>query len=333
MKMHHRFLTELLRFTAASVLTVIIASGASAYTLVMRDGRRVEIPENFIVTKSTLTYQVTADIQVTVQLASIDVTATERLNKQRSGSLMETVPVQEVKTARPTRSSRTITNEDLETYRRTRVESEVAYEKRRKELGLPSAEETRRELALVAERTREQLLKNQAVEGESESYWRGRASELRADISATDARINAIRLRLDEIPLNYSFGAFTTVVPFGLPAGRFDSFGDRGPRPGVFSQRTVRSSVGVRLGVPVGRGHLSINARRFDGFSTARGINPFGRGAILSLPFQTADYGLEQINLVNQLNELTSYRAGLQSRWRDLEEQARRAGAYPGWLR
>jgi len=34
-----------------------------------------------------------------------------------------------------------------------------------------------------------------------------------------------------------------------------------------------------------------------------------------------------------QLNDLLSQRAGMQARWRDLEEEARRAGAYPGWLR
>jgi hypothetical protein len=37
--------------------------------------------------------------------------------------------------------------------------------------------------------------------------------------------------------------------------------------------------------------------------------------------------------LITQLDDLLGKRAALQARWRDLEEEARRAGAYPGWLR
>ncbi len=34
-----------------------------------------------------------------------------------------------------------------------------------------------------------------------------------------------------------------------------------------------------------------------------------------------------------QLDDLLLQHAGLQARWRDFEEEASRAGAYPGWLR
>ena len=45
------------------------------------------------------------------------------------------------------KATRTITSRDLEPYERARVKSEAAWAKRQKELGLPSLEETRRELA------------------------------------------------------------------------------------------------------------------------------------------------------------------------------------------
>ena len=45
------------------------------------------------------------------------------------------------------------------------------------------------------------------------------------------------------------------------------------------------------------------------------------------------DYNHERMELVNQLDELAMQRAGFRVRWRELEEEARRAGAYPGWLR
>jgi hypothetical protein len=296
------------------VLLVILLANVvvSAYTLVMRDGRRVQIPDTFVVTNSTLTYQVAEDIQVTVQLASIDIAATHRLNNdQRLINRPESISP-----SRVNRASRTITNLDLETYRTARVESELAYEKRRKELGLPSIAEQQRQLAETAERARETALNTQANEAQAENYWRQRADELRGEMNATDARIQSIRRLLDELPPTYSFGAFTTVLPansVGLPI-----------------QRTPRRSVFVAPGSGRNNGPRIVHARRFDG---RRQFNRFGQGALLAIPFQQSDYGSDRLNLTNQLNELTVYRAGLQSRWRDLEEEARRAGAYPGWLR
>ena len=57
------------------VLLVLMASAASAYTLVMRNGRHVEIPDDFTVSNSTLTYEVSSGIQVTIQVAGIDIAA------------------------------------------------------------------------------------------------------------------------------------------------------------------------------------------------------------------------------------------------------------------
>jgi hypothetical protein len=59
----------------------------------------------------------------------------------------------------------------------------------------------------------------------------------------------------------------------------------------------------------------------------APGLTYFGA------PYPGYDYSGERVNLINRLHELESARAGLQTRWRILEEEARRAGAPPGWLR
>jgi hypothetical protein len=45
------------------------------------------------------------------------------------------------------------------------------------------------------------------------------------------------------------------------------------------------------------------------------------------------DYAYERNELISRFNELSITRAGLNARWRELEEEARRAGAAPGWLR
>jgi hypothetical protein len=44
-------------------------------------------------------------------------------------------------------------------------------------------------------------------------------------------------------------------------------------------------------------------------------------------------YDDDRETLTRRLRELELERAGLQARWRLLEDEARRAGASPGWLR
>lgn len=46
-----------------------------------------------------------------------------------------------------------------------------------------------------------------------------------------------------------------------------------------------------------------------------------------------SDYSYERDVLVLRYNELQTQRAGMMARWRALEDEARVAGAQPGWLR
>ena len=142
------------------VAALVLAFGtvsASAYTIIMRDGRRVEIPDKFTVTDSTVTYEVGSGFQVTMQLNTVDIAATERANNEARGAFLlranSTPAAATVGPAPQTTARRSITNADLENYRRARVESEQTYERTRRELGLPSLEERRREAAAIQERT------------------------------------------------------------------------------------------------------------------------------------------------------------------------------------
>src|SRR6202011_2687318 len=76
------------KFLLPLLVTFLLAATANAYTLVMRNGRRVEIPADFTVAPLTLTYEVSAGIQITVQLVAIDIPATERANNEPAGSLL-----------------------------------------------------------------------------------------------------------------------------------------------------------------------------------------------------------------------------------------------------
>jgi len=212
-------------------------SAVNAYTVVMRDGRRVEIPNEFTVTNSTLTYEVSNGFQVTIQLNTVDIAATERANRAPAGSLLQKAAAPEVVPALPqtrTQAGRSITNQDLEVYRKARVENELAYEKQRKELGLPSAEERRREVAEIEDRTLEQVRRMREQE---EAYWRSRADAMRAEMAVQQAQ--AGRQRSEEIPWSYAFGGFPGFGPFdsfgfggfGINGGRFNRFGRFNPSP------------------------------------------------------------------------------------------------------
>jgi hypothetical protein len=272
-------------------------------------------------------------------LNAVDVAATEKLNNESQGALLRrlsTKPTPMVTSSqRPSpRTVNTVTNVDLEGFRQTRVTSEQLYEKKRQELGLPSLEENRR--ASLETAARAQVYASQVREDEQklEGYWRSRASELRANLADVNARISVVQGRLNELPLNYSFGTFTTVSALSP----FAPFGGVRPfRPPVFANA---GSIGIRprlggattiaVGVPAAR---PIHPVRRHGFGRGPFSNRFGIGTVIALPFDTYDSSYERSQLISELNQLVMQRAGLQARWRELEDEARRSGAYPGWLR
>lgn len=210
------------KLLVVALVVAFSATAASAYTLVMRSGRRVEIPNTFTLTKSTLTYETAPGIQVTIQLVSIDVAATEHANGQPAGSFLASTAERKaptpVQTPR-TQATRSITNSDLEVYRRARVDSE----KQREELGLPSAEDRRRDVEEIDNRTQEQIRDMRSKE--ELEFWRTRATTLEAQLSATAAQANASQMY--DVPWAYPYGVglVTSGFPFGFDGfNRFNRF-------------------------------------------------------------------------------------------------------------
>src|SRR6266850_857633 len=237
------------RIVSVSVIILLVCVVANAYTVIMLGGRRVEIPSQFVVTPATLTYQVAEGIQITIPMAAIDIPATEKANNETPGSLLKRAqlttkeplvarnPIQKQKTDSGVR--RTITNRDLETSMRRRRESEVAYEVRRKQLGLPPLDESRRRAAAEFDLVTTQLAQKRIAERESEDYWRGRATALRTETAALDAELNYVRNRLDEVPfatplgvLGESITSYGGIVGFGgsRGSGNFGGSGNWGGR-------------------------------------------------------------------------------------------------------
>src|SRR6266516_1500859 len=138
-------------------LVLMVAITASAYTIVLRDGRRMEIPDEFTLTRTTLTYELSPGFNRTMLVTLIDVAATERANKEAPGGFFKHREVSNVVPQPAPQAARTFTNRDLAAVRQRRIESEQAYETSRKELGLPTVEETRRRQEAEGTTLREQI--------------------------------------------------------------------------------------------------------------------------------------------------------------------------------
>ncbi|HKQ99545.1 MAG TPA: hypothetical protein VJT09_02660 [Pyrinomonadaceae bacterium] len=327
------------RAACAALLALLLPAAAFAYTIVLRGGRRVEIPADFTVTKLTLTYESAPGINITIQMSTIDIAATEQANNEPSGALLRRAEqVQSLKaTTTPARQPRReLTKQDIEAARLARQRSEQEYERRRQELGLPSLEETRRRNAEETERLKKDARQRRMEVAEAESYWRTRAAELRAELAALDAQINYVRASLSETPEYSAAGAYGFVTGFvpGFPrrhpATRFPVVTGH---PGFMRGNGAGTQVAgfLAFGGSTTQGRVQLNT----GFA-GRGFGRRGLmapGAVyLGSPY-SYDYAYDRAGLVLRLRELETARAGLQARWSLLEDEARRAGAPPGWLR
>lgn len=323
---------------SAALLTLLIAVAASAYTIVLRDGRRIDIPSNFTVTSLTLTYEAAPGLNVTLMMSTIDIPATERVNNEAAGSFLKRAGQKaESKEARtqPRNGRRELTQADIERARIERQKSEEAYERRRVELGLPSLEEARRRTEEETKRLREESLKDQVRTTEWESYWRGLATQLRTEMAALDAQLTYVRAQLGDsldsssiasyalitgVPVRSSRHA-TTIFPVvtGNPGFMRGANGASGQGAGFLAFGGSGGQTGIEFSGGERRGNFGGRASR--GFT-----------GVLPVPYIVPDY-YDRDNLISRLHELETARAGLQARWRALEEEARRAGAQPGWLR
>lgn len=337
------FMARAFQIWAALALLFLVPVAACAYTVVMRGGQRVEIPDKFEVTETTLTYETTRGIYVTLQMSSIDIAATERANGEGAGSLAKRAEqklepqTSPAKKSDAPRATRTLTNLDLEQTRRARVESEAAYERRRKELGLPSREVSERRRQEESARARELLSRSGGEAAEAESYWRTRATALRDEIYSLDAQINYFRARVGETSDTINTVSFATI---GRPSPFVFSTGRQTQSPPAANQiplagQPARAQAAGNAGQT--QSAFSLNSSNsFGSFRNRRGFNqclfaPCAPNFVATYPYNYNSYNRSV--LITRLRELEAMRAGLLARWRLLEDEARRAGAQPGWLR
>jgi hypothetical protein len=314
----------LTKFAFVCVWLIVVTNAAMAYTVVFRDGHKLEVPTVFIVTPTTLTYEAAPGINRTVQLILIDVAATERANNEAPGGFFKHAE-QSVVSSSPalTRHARqTLTNLDLEPIRKRRIESEQNYEQRRIELGLPSLEETRRRQALEEESTLDLVRRRATAEANDRAYWHSRAASLRSEIVTVDAEINYLRARLGPVRQFpwFTQGFVTGAIPFGPFAGGSAMTQPGAGRLGRQAMPTVKPGL-------TNMGAVALRPSRPEGgFGFPRvGIGP----AFPILPFVYTDNSYD-LNL--RLTDLLQRRAGLEALWRELENEARIAKVPQVWL-
>lgn len=320
---------RLVKAAFAGFFVLAIAVTANAYTLVFRDGRKVEIPVTFTVTNTTVTYELAPGFSRTVALVLIDVPATERANHEQPGAFhrhaeagMKSVP------QHSPRARVTLTNNDFKAVERRRIESERAYEQRRIELGLPSVEETRKRQDEAAEELRIRFRAKAEADARDEMFWRDRARILRAEIAAVDAQMNLLRSQLAglrQFPLETHSLVISALplVPLATRSAMAPPAWGFGSPPGRFGPNATRFH-----GAP----HLRGLAQPGAGFSFGAAFNPGFSFGTLAGPFDYVEDSYLRANLSNRFEDLLLMRAGLSARWRLLEDEARDARVPQIWL-
>jgi hypothetical protein len=315
-----RSLEMLTRFLFVTVILVVLANVAGAYTIVFRNGHRIEVPATFEVGTNTVTYELAPGVNKTLQLALIDIAATERANLETPGSFFHHSEQPAIAPPAPPiqRASRTLTNRDIEPIRQRRIESEKEYEKRRIELGLPTVEETLERRAAEEEETLALARQRATENARNEAYWRDRASKLRSEFDSVDAQIAYLRSRSVENQSPFYNNGYPNV--YGYP--------NNGSYPNIYSYPNV-------YGYPNGQQYPSpYERRRSRNQGTVPGRRPdFGIQVITPYPppYQPYVYG-NSSNQDDKLDNLMMRRADLESRWRTLENDARKAKVPQAWL-
>jgi hypothetical protein len=171
---------------AALMILLLFPLAGYAYTLVLRNGRRIEIPDRFVVNQSWLIYETAPGMSVSLQIAAIDIEETELANGESRGTFF----THQEETAQPVESSsrlrrsqgraKSVTNRDLEKFEQERIKNDEIYDRDHKRRGLPSREELR-----SMERESEQKMKQLASEVEAE---RARTQALQAQMDMLSIR-------------------------------------------------------------------------------------------------------------------------------------------------
>ncbi|MBK8147228.1 MAG: hypothetical protein IPK58_03155 [Acidobacteria bacterium] len=211
--------------------------------------------------------------------------------------------------------TRTVTNSDLEKFRRERIKAEDEYRQNYARRGMPSPEELarirelkQRELVEFSERLREQRLANEAEIID-------RANLVRSQLASVDSQINYLRgIRGSSMSQPVSYWSY--------------AYQDFGYRRSVYaSQRSPQLPANLQTVTDISRMYPNSTDvyNRSIGNYAFQNQRPRGRfyGGGFLVPVVVTVSNSNEID--SQLVYLEQIRAGLIAEWRIIEEEARRA--------
>jgi hypothetical protein len=305
---------------------ILLPVVAQAYTLVLKDGRRIEVRNQYRIVNELAVFTLPEGNRLSISLEKINVSETELANGDEPGMFVKnaTSPPKVSDKSAPTDAAKTdeespivasskpgakkLTNKDFERYRVRREEMAQDVARRNaakvgKQEPVEASTESGGKTASnqsnpVSENDKEAdiLAKRRELEKSKEEYWRGRAKALLTQMRVQEEQIVVLQAQLEEnrrtaLNNNQSVSVYSS--------------------PNYYPYPPVRIG-----GVPIWMG----GGRTTGGGSSTVVINQNpGQQRTMTLQERLTDLQLQYQETLIRYDELL--------------EEGRRAGALPGWLR
>lgn len=307
------------RFFVALSLVILLPLITEAYTLVLKDGRRVEVREKYRIVSDIGVFTLPEGNRFSISLDKINVSATELANGENEGTFIknaseptkisdstnsndkQVVDEDPIAASRP--MARKITNSDFERYkvRREEMLKESANKAAKNQVNNPASNPANNPTSTASSPTLTQAEKDAAFladyrqkEKNKEEYWRTRAKTLLTEMRVQEEQINSLQAQIEDSRR------------FQPPASTVSVY--NAPTPYVYPYPGVRIG-----GVPIGVGGY-----------------PSSGGSVVVI---NQDQGSRGRTLQERLVDLKLRYQETIVRYQEMCEEARRDGALPGWLR
>jgi hypothetical protein len=243
--------------------------------------------------------------------------------------------------------TKTVTNADLEKFKQKRLQAEAEYRAKHKELGMPSPEELEQR---NAENKRQLLELSNQIRYENQlkqDNWQSQASFLRNQLTDVNAQINYLNRLIAATPTGnkifFTPEELNGAVIFSYGYGGRGGHGGRGGygRGGYNQPQTIiRPNSGVQTAInaaasapnPFYGTQLYPSGTKLVLGSPVRNRGRGGYGKYYGgyyggfYPYPVNNGNFQREELISRLQSLGQVRAGLLAQWRNLVEEARRAG-------
>lgn len=235
-------------------------------------------------------------------------------------------------------AKKTITNADLEKFKQKRLQAEAEYRAKHKELGMPSPEELEQRNAEDKRRLVEISQRIRSEQRQTQDYWQSQAAFLRNEIASINAQINFLNRQIAATPTgNKIFYNTDELNGLVIPSYSYNygGYGHRGrgnqgrPVTVINPANNVQTAINAAAANPnpyYGTPLYQTGIKAVIGPNLPRrgyGRN-YGYGGYY--PYVGNNSNLQRDDLVARLQYLGQVRAGLLAQWRNLVEEAHRAG-------